>query len=64
MPPSEKKFSKTNLTLQLMALEKEEQTKAKIIRKGDMIKARGRELSTIKAIYENLMTNITPTSEQ
>lgn len=47
-----------------MALEKEEQTKAKIFRKGNMIKTRERELSTIKAIYENLMSNIPPTSEQ
>lgn len=47
-----------------MALEKEKQTKVKISRKKDMIKARSRELSTIKAICENLMTNITPTREQ
>lgn len=47
-----------------MALEKEEQTEVKISRKGDVIKARIRELSTIKAVYGNLMTNITPPSEQ
>lgn len=40
----------SNLTLQLMVLEKVELTKTKVSRKGDMAKTRGRELSTTKFI--------------